>query len=323
MPVTTHPGSPNAQVNSPRRHNFNSHEDASGGVDPEAAAESLSESDYEDSRSPSAGQSDDSDDVTKVVDNTEDSDDDLIVETAPEPTTTSDVLSKLGPTYRARLNGVLCSLSSGHGFAAFEEEVLAVAPAGKKEDLMIWYKCTFTRQDLLIQQSSFNKYLYKLINGWVATADGSVDLAVLTQRESFRSPGSPPSTPKCRCVSPAPVKNDPSTAEAAGVAEDPFKWRPTGAKIVGGHGTEDSPFVIGSVDVICTRVRVSPKPQRTMTRARSSTPPRPKTAVAARSLSWSPTGLGKRRRSSPRFSHSQRQQIADHVLGSCEAPIEL
>jgi len=312
-------------MNGPPHRKVSSYEDDSDGDVFEDAAESLSESEYEDARSTISHESDDNHDeddleVIKVV---EDSDDDLVVEAAPRPTTPSDVIRKLGPTYQARVNGVLCSLSSAHDFAAFEEEVLAVAPAVENDSLMIWYKCTFTKQDLLIQDFSFNKYLYKLINGWVAAADGPVDLAVLTQWESFRSPGSPPATPKSG-VSPAPFESDASTAEVAEVAEvavDPFKWRPSGT-IIGGAGTEDSPFLIGSVAGSPTGVRVSPAPERKMTRSRSVTPLRPRKATA-RSPSGSPRGVGKRRGGSPRFSPSQRQQVADHVLGSREAPIEL
>jgi hypothetical protein len=43
-------------------------------------------------------------------------------------------------------------------------------------------------------------------------------------------------------------------AEAAAMAEDPFKWRPTGAKIIAGAGTEESPFLIGSIDETPTGV---------------------------------------------------------------------
>jgi len=327
MPATNHPDGPRAVTNSPRHLNVSSHEHDGDEDVFEDAVESLSgsENEYEDARSTLTDQSDDGhgeDDLGAIqeVDNSEDSDDDLVVESAPKLTTTSDVVRKLGPTYQARVNGVACSLSSAHDFTAFEEEVLAVAPAGEKDDL-IWYKCTFTKQDLLIQDFSFNKYLYKLINGWVATTDGTVDLAVLTQWESFRSPGSPPATPKSR-VSPAPLDNDPSMAEVVEVAEDPFKWRPSGARIIGGAGTEDSPFLISSVEGTPTGVRISPAPESAMTLQRSATPPGPRT-TAPRSLPTSPRGLGKRRRGSPRFSPSQRQQIADHVLGSREAPIEL
>jgi len=313
-------------MNTPPHRKVSSYEDDSDEDVFEDAAESLSESEYEDARSTLSHESDDDhdDDGLEVIKVVEDSDDDLVVEAAPRPTTPSDVIRKLGPTYQARVNGVLCSLSSAHDFAAFEEEVLAVAPAVENDSLMIWYKCTFTKQDLLIQDFSFNKYLYKLINGWVAAADGPVDLAVLTQWESFRSPGSPPATPKSG-VSPAPFESDVSTAEVAEVAEvavDPFKWRPSGTKIIGGAGTEESPFLIGSVAGSPTGVRVSPAPGRGMARSRSTTPPRSRTA-AARSLSGSPRRLGKLRGDSPRFSPSQRQQIVDYVLGSREAPIEL
>ncbi|KAI5845534.1 hypothetical protein BZA05DRAFT_459049 [Tricharina praecox] len=131
--------------------------------------------------------------VTAVDD---DSDDEIVMFNMPaKPTTSVDVRTTFGDSYNAVVNGTPCRIPSSLTFEEFEVEVLAVA-GRSTPDMMIWYRSSFDNHELLIYDSVFEKYLYKLVHGYIKKLDGAVVLSVLTPTESFQEPGSPPPSPK-------------------------------------------------------------------------------------------------------------------------------
>jgi len=60
----------------------------------------------------------------------------------------------------ANTNDIWCDLSSAHVFAEFWRTVVAVANVDSEDQLMVLYKCTFTKQDLFVHESGFEKDLY-------------------------------------------------------------------------------------------------------------------------------------------------------------------
>jgi len=197
------------------------------------------------------------------------SDDDLIIEQAnPKSTTPEDVVRVLGPMYAVSINGIRCDLSSGFAFAEFVQTVVAIADIVTKDQLTVWYKCTFTKQELLIHVSGFGKYLYKLVNGYVARTGGAIELSVVTARDAFRARGSPtPSptgspeplgaSPRTPAKSASSITRSPSPTSEAGslqpgssepIHSGRYSWPPTGAVIVRGDGTEARPFIVNAID---------------------------------------------------------------------------
>ncbi|KAI5854109.1 hypothetical protein BZA05DRAFT_443628 [Tricharina praecox] len=140
--------------------------------------------------------------TTKTIESSQDAasdDDDMVImstsSSSAQATTSADVVGALGGTYAAAVNGVRCFLSSEHEYADLVQSVLAVAATTTictTDKLTVWYKCTYSKKDLLLQEDCFEKYRYKLVNGYVAaTTNGAVIFDVLTESAAFRAPGSP------------------------------------------------------------------------------------------------------------------------------------